>query len=243
MVAFIYIRKSWLLLPFCLPLLNSCLVLKESPKYQFSEAYYHSRLYHKKKKNLYIVPAEDSIKIYSTKHLNKNIDTTKSIKIAFPLHKKPASFENYTFKKGSFDFDVLNILFKYRPPVHHFPAQFNNNILNAAFYIGKRTDFYKLKYKQSPLGVFDRTITHYGYSIGVFTGFGASRIDEYVTQNAITIQYDGVVHIVGLAAVMALDKVNFGLNVGIDHLLDKNKKVWIYQRKPWLGVSLGLNLN
>ena len=28
-----------------------------------------------------------------------------------------------------------------------------------------------------------------------------------------------------------------------DHLFDKNKKDWIYQHKPWVGLAFGLNLN
>ena len=42
---------------------------------------------------------------------------------------------------------------------------------------------------------------------------------------------------------MALDKVNFGLNTGMDFLLDKQRKTWIYQSKPWIGISIGLNMN
>ncbi|MDQ6609277.1 MAG: hypothetical protein M3Y85_05595 [Bacteroidota bacterium] len=224
-------------------LIVSCQTLKESPKFQFSEGYYYSRLYHKKVKKIYIVPGEDSIKIYSAKRIGRGLDTTQTLKLAFPAATKPLSFENYTFAKGSFDIDVLNILFKFRPAINGFPPQLNNNILNAAFYMGRRTDLYKLTYKQTPLGKYERSTTHYGYSFGFFTGIGASRMDEYVTNGALSIQYDGVVGLIGVAGIAALDKLNFGLNIGIDHLFDKNKTVWIYQHRPWVGLSFGLNLN
>lgn len=77
----------------------------------------------------------------------------------------------------------------------------------------------------------------------MFAGIGASRIDEYVSLGALSIQYDGIVGIAGIAGLAAMDKLNFGLNIGIDHLLDKNKRVWIYQHKLWIGLSFGLNLN
>jgi hypothetical protein len=224
---------------------TGCQLLKNSPKYNFSEGYYTSRLYHKKLKKVYIVPYDDSIKIYSAKRLGikGTIDTATALKLAFPANKRPIAFEHYSFRQQSLDLDVLNLLFKYRPPVKGFPPQFNNNILNAALYLGHRSDIYRLSYKRSPLGIDHRTITHYGYSFGIFTGLGASRIDEYVTRGALDIEYDGIVHLAGAAAIIAIDRINFGVNLGIDHLLDRNGKVWIYQGKPWLGMSIGLNLN
>lgn len=226
-----------------LGLLNGCTTLLQSPKYNFTEGYYYSRLFQKKTKHIYVVPGEDSIKIYSAKKLDRRVDTTEALKIALPLNSKPPSFENYSFKKASLDLDVLNILFKLRPSIRGFPPQLNNNILNGAAYLGKRIDIYKINYRKTPLETYQRITNHYGYSVGLFTGIGASRIDEYVTLNALSIQYDGLVNVLGLAGLVALDKINFGLNVGVDHLLDKNRKVWIYQGKPWIGFSFGLNLN
>jgi len=225
-------------------LFSGCTLLKESPKYGFSEGYYYSRLHHKKLKKEYIVPSGDTIKIYAMKQLRKpTVDTVHSLTITFPQNSKPLHFEDYVFKKRSFDLDVLNVLMKLRPSVKDFPPQLNNNILNGAVYIGLRTDLYKLKYIHTPLRVDKRSIRHYGYSFGIFSGIGAAPVDEYVTLNAVNIQYDGVVNLTGIAALLALDNINFGLNLGVDHLLDKNRNKWIYQRKPWIGFSLGLNIN
>ena len=220
-----------------------CHPLKDSTKYQFSEGYYKTRLNHKRTKKVYVVPEDDSIKIYSLKRIGMGLDTTQALKIAFPLHEKPKTFENYYFKKGSFDFDVLNVLFKFRPGVQGFPPQFNNNILNLAFYVGRRKDFYELKYKLNPLGVYTRSLHHFGYSAGFFSGVGGTRIDEFVTLGRSNIQYDGVVNLSGLALIMAVDKVNFGITAGMDHLLDKHSSAWIYQGRMWLGLSIGFNLN
>ena len=223
--------------------LDSCETLKESSKYNFTEGYYHSRLYHKKNKKVYVVPDDDSIKVYSAKKIREGkIDTTKSIKIAFPADQKPAQFENYMFTRSSFDLDVLTVLFKYRPAVPGFPRQFNATF-NGAVYTGYRFDTYQLHYDKNPMEAYKRTITHYGYSFGIFSGFGSARIDEYVTNNAINIEYDGVVNLTGVAAIVAVNKLTFGLTFGVDHLLDSNRHHWVNQGKPWVGLSLGLNLN
>ncbi len=238
--------KAFWLIPFfafLLGTLSSCTSIKQSSKYGFTEGYYRSRLFHKKRKKIYVVPGDDSIKVYSAKSLQKSfIDTTKLLKIAFPANNKPREFTSYNFQRKTMDLDVLSVLFKYRPAVSNFPRQLNATF-NGALYLGYRTDLYRLHYKQTPLQVYKRDITHYGFSFGAFAGFGTARIDEYVTNNAISIQYDGVVNLAGIAAIIAVDKVSFGLNLGVDHLLDKHRKYWVNEGKPWLGLSVGLNLN
>lgn len=63
------------------------------------------------------------------------------------------------------------------------------------------------------------------------------------TFNKISQEYDGVVWNKGLAGILAINNFTVGLSLGIDNLLDKNKKVWIYESKPWVGIAFGLNLN
>lgn len=225
-------------------LLTSCDSLKQSSKYQLNEGFYKSRLFHKKLKKVYVVPGDDSIKVYTAKRLkNDFVDTNRSLKIAFPATRKPLEFYNYIFRQNTFDIDVLSILFKYRPSNKALPNQFTTSIYNGAVYLGYRTDIYRLRYKESPLHLFKREITHYGFSFGMFTGLGASRIDDNVMDPPIGIQYDGFVNLSGLAAIIGVNKLTCGLTLGFDHLLDKNKHSWIYEGKPWIGIALGLNLN
>ena len=77
----------------------------------------------------------------------------------------------------------------------------------------------------------------------MFTGIGAARIDPSVTNNGISYEYDGAVNLLGINAVLGVEKLSLGLAVGVDHLLDKNRKHWVNQAKPWVGISFGLNLN
>jgi hypothetical protein len=86
-------------------------------------------------------------------------------------------------------------------------------------------------------------MNHFGYSIGFFGGLGATSMNPSVTNNLVTIEYDGVVITKGIAGLIGIGNLTFGAAVGLDHLMDKNRKAWIYQRKPWVGFTLGLNLN
>lgn len=221
--------------------LSSCETLKQSSKYQFNEGYY--KIHNGKKiEKVYVLTGSDTIKEYSKSIITqKKIDTTKVISIAFPAL-KPSQFTGHSFRQSTFDADVLTVLFKYRPAVKDFPPQFNAGF-NGAFYFGYRTDVYKLSYKETPLQIYKRQVTHYGYSVGFFTGFGTARIDEYDTENALAIEYDGLVNLSGLALILAVDKLTAGVTFGVDHLLDRNKSLWVNNAKPWLGLSLGLNLN
>ena len=222
-------------------LFTSCESLKESSKYQFVEGYYKVPLKGKKEK-LYVLTGSDTIKAYRKKDIDGiKIDTSHAFLFAFPSV-KPKDFQGYTFTRNTFDFDVLTVLFKYRFPVKGFPPQLNASF-NGAIYIGYRTDVYKLSYHTTPLHYMKRSITHIGYSVGVFSGFGTARIDEYDTEGALSYEYDGLVNLTGVAVIAAIDKLTAGLTFGVDHLLDKNSAVWINNAKPWIGLSLGLNLN
>ena len=210
---------------FSLLILSSCESLKESSKYQFVEGFYKASAKGKTEK-LYVLTGSDTIKAYRARDISgERIDTTHALLFAFPPI-KPDNFSSIGFTRNTLDFDILTILFKYRFPVKGFPPQLNASF-NGALYLGYRTDVYKLSYKTTPMRYVKRSITHYGYSIGIFSGFGTARIDEYDTEGAIAYEYDGLVNLTGVAIIAALDKLTAGLTIGIDHLLDKNSSNWI----------------
>ena len=68
-------------------------------------------------------------------------------------------------------------------------------------------------------------------------------IDEFVTNNAINIEYDGVVNLSGINIIAGIEKFSLGLAVGVDHLLDQNRKYWLNNGKTWVGLSFGVKLN
>ncbi len=69
------------------------------------------------------------------------------------------------------------------------------------------------------------------------------RNQEEVINNRIATEYDGVVIRKGIAGLIGIGNLTFGAAIGLDHLMDKNRKMWIYQSKPWAGFTVGLNLN
>jgi hypothetical protein len=234
---------KFLLLFLSLIAVMSCQPTRQSSKYGLVEGRYSGHGNGQNVVPVYVFPDDDSIKLYSSLLANNGrADSAQSLLMAFPAiyHNGP---KKYSFSQHTLDLDVLSILLKYRPAVQGFPNQLNTSILNGAVFFGYRTDRYNLSYQESAFGVEKRSVNHTGLSFGVFSGIGASRIDPFVTRGALAIEYDGLVNPSGIATIIAVDKLTFGLTFGVDHLLDKNHGVWIYQGKPWMGLSVGLNLN
>jgi hypothetical protein len=68
-------------------------------------------------------------------------------------------------------------------------------------------------------------------------------MNPFVTNNNIQSEYDGVVITKGIAGLIGVGEFTFGGAVGFDNLMDKNRNTWIYQGKPWLGFTVGFNIN
>lgn len=223
-------------------LFTSCALYRTTPKYEFKDEFYTVK-HHKDKYPIYIHNTGDTIKLYSLSERNRiyKIDTSH-YKAAILPASTDSAIDGHIFMRNSFDLDFLTIVSKYRPATKGFPNQFNTN-LNGAAYIGFRKDIYQINYHQNRLGFYNQNITHYGISLGGFAGIGSTAINEWTTQPSLDKEYDGVVFTKGLAAIIGIDKLNFGLAVGWDNLLDKYKTFWLYQHKAWYGVTLGLNLN
>ncbi|MDQ3291579.1 MAG: hypothetical protein M3Q05_09850 [Bacteroidota bacterium] len=149
--------------------------------------------------------------------------------------------QNLRFHRHTFDVDVFTIPFKIRPGVKDFPMQLNPNF-SGALYLGRRHDYYRIRTvtKQSERLV---KITGVGYGYGGILGIGGVTMNPFVTHNKINYEYDGFVITGGLAGIYDAKKFNLGLALGTDLLLDKNRKFWLYQGKPWLGFLFGINLN
>ena len=219
-----------------------CGVIRDTPKYSFADGYYRSKIFNQKLAKVYVNNTEDSVVVYHHSDNNDSVSEVNGLKISFPLIKSGSSIPTYNFRQSSFDVDFLTIPFKYRPLSKMLPPQFNTN-LNGVIYIGYRNDMYRIKYKKTPVKTFVRQTNHYGFSFGLFSGFGGTAMNTWVTNNQISSEYDGVVWSKGVAAIIGIDNFSIGLALGIDDLLESNRKYWIYQNKPWFGLAFGLNLN
>ena len=93
------------------------------------------------------------------------------------------------------------------------------------------------------MGNYKKHTNHFGHSFGVFLGFTSADIrSEYTSGHAVK-RYTGFALTTGGAFLVGINNFTVGVAVGFDYLLDENKKHWIYQNKPWLGLTVGMGLN
>ena len=215
------------------------------PKFGFSEGVYNAKLEENgKREKVYVDVFPDSLAIYHLNNADEGllVDTSQKIILPIPEETNQIDKRSLFFTKHSLDLDVLTFPLQYMPPTGDIPAQLGSS-LSAALYLGYRGDDFRIKYKKTPLGDYKKYTNHFGHSFGIFAGFCASEISAESTDNQVAVDYDGVSLIFGGAFLVGINDFTVGFAVGFDHLLDKNKVHWIYQNKPWLGLTVGLSLN
>lgn len=223
-------------------LLSACANLTKSAKYGLADGYYKAITKERKDASVYVYTSEDTLVAYMAEKGKEISEKSPQQAVIFPETSLKDIPPTYIFKEYSFDLDVLTIPFKYRGPEKEMERQLTTQF-NGALYAGYRTDRYRVSYGPTPLGLAERSIQHYGYSIGLFSGIGAESINPWVTQDQYAGEYEGFVWSQGIAGIIGINNFNVGLGLGFDYLLDSNRKIWIYQRTPWLGLMVGLNLN
>ncbi|GAB3998278.1 hypothetical protein GCM10028807_45550 [Spirosoma daeguense] len=175
------------------------------------------------------------------------VDLGDSLELIVPHSDKryyvaPPIYKNWTFRRSEIDVDVFTLPFKIRPAQGALPAQLNSNF-NAALYVGRRVDLYNYRWQPVTPTFGIRQLRSRGFGYGFFAGIGSATMTDFVTRSPIGIEYEGVVLDAGIATIYDARVFNVGLALGIDYLADANRKLWIYQQKPWFGVLFGLNLN
>jgi len=152
---------------------------------------------------------------------------------------KPAP--GYTFLRRSFDIDVMTVPFKFRPAVENLPRQLNVDF-NGSLFLGYRLDQYKPHYNETPAGI-EKKVRHLAITAGIFGGLGTSSITPWTTNYGTTDEYNGFILNRGISLMGGVNNLTVGVGVGWDYLTDRDKEIWIYQNKPWYGLTLSLNLN
>ncbi|WP_207431705.1 hypothetical protein [Sabulibacter ruber] len=230
------------LFPLLIALISGCGLLRKSAKDEFVDGYYRQR-FTGKKQLVYVNVDENKVLVYPVHSKETSPEPDTANVLAFyseENHSKalPVSI----FSKKSLDLDFLTTPLKYRFPTAGIPRQLNSN-LNGSIYVGMRTDRYVLHYHSTPLRKAERSITHLGFSAGLFSGLGNTAINPTTTQDQVNQEYDGIIWSKGIAGIVAINNFTAGLALGFDNLLDTNRRYWAYQYKPWIGLSFGLNLN
>ncbi len=225
-------------------LLTGCTYLHQSSKKDFNSDFY--KLYNintKTSQKVYVHILNDTIKVYSTIIVNNKYIVDTTITIENILKSSSFKMNDLVLKQNSFDIDFFTTPLKFRPKQGNVPTQLNNTILNGEVYFGYRIDRFSIKSIINPLNKYSTKINLFGFSMGGFTGLGNTFLSPTNTNNILQQEYDGIVWGKGVAGNIAVNNLAIGLALGFDNLLDYNKTIWIYEGKPWLGLTLGLNLN
>lgn len=224
-------------------LFSGCNILQDVSLNEMERGKYKLSASDKSSEKIYADWNNDTLVLYSLNNLKangKNREVTDVL--AFPEKITENNFNSVKLLQASFDLDFITVLFKYRPGQGNLPRQLNSD-LSGGIYMGYRRDIFNLYYEKNPAEIFHREVSHFGYSFGIFSGIGATAMNPWVTNNNITDEYEGVVWMNGIAGIVGVGQFTLGLTLGWDYLLDHNRKFWIYQNKPWLGLSVGINLN
>lgn len=218
---------------------SACNSFRETSKYEFQSARYYTSIIPSANNKVYVNVEEDTISVHPVETIEGEEVIVKTPKF---IYTENVFQERELFHNPSFDIDLLTVPVKFLFAQQDVPNQLTTNF-QGVFYLGYRNDFYSISYRNRPLSGPERRIRHFGSSFGIFGGLGATAINPWVTGDAVNIEYDGVVFSRGLAWIIGFNNLNVGLAFGIDYLLDRNRSVWIYQNKPWIGTAIGINLN
>lgn len=219
-------------------LLSSCNTLEKASSHGFNCGYYKLKSENKNIENVYLAITDEQINVYQ--HKKQHLDQKQFLTI--PLKTTDSLiFNQMVFKKQSLDFDLTSILFKYRPSSYGLPAQLTTD-LNIALYTGWRYDSYQIKRKKDPLGKRYYKINNRGYDFGFFAGPGTTLVSPFTTRNNRSDEYNGMIIQGGIAGFIELSMASFGFAAGYDYLLSQDRKIWIYNNKPWIGFVVGIAL-
>jgi len=220
-------------------ILTSCNTLENASIHGFNNGFYKLKTENNDVQDVYLDVTDEQLDVYSL----INGQPEKKHFLTIPLKASDnLMFNPIIFKKQSLDIDITTMLLKYRPSVYGLPAQLTTD-LNFAMYTGWRYDNYKIISKMDPLGRSYCKITNRGYDFGFFAGPGTTLISPFTTQNSLSDEYSGMIIQAGIAGFLEFDMASFGFAIGYDYLLNPDRKVWIYNNKPWVGFIVGIALN
>ena len=155
---------------------------------------------------------------------------------------KPDQTRDQYLFQGNVDIDVMYALFKYRPATASLPRQVTNSF-NANVFAGYRLDRFHMKFRRTHSGTPLYKLHHRSVGIGIFGGLGAATVATWTTQYRTTDDYYGLTISRGVMVIGGIDALTVGISLGFDRLKDRDKNIWIYQDKPWYGLTLGVNIN
>jgi len=240
---YLFVRNSntyFVITIWLIGLLTSCNTLEKASLHGLNSGYYKLKSDTIKAQGVYLDVTDEKIEVYH--HIKRQPDKKQFLTIPLNTITDSLIFNRMVFKKQSLDVDMTSILMKYRPSNYGLPAQLTTD-LNIALYSGWRHDSYHITRKKDPLGKRYYKINNRGYDFGFFAGPGTTLISPFTTQNKKADEYSGMIIQTGIAGFIESNVASFGLAIGYDYLLNPDRKIWIYNNKPWVGFVVGIALN
>ncbi|MDP4222817.1 MAG: hypothetical protein Q8868_05830 [Bacteroidota bacterium] len=218
-----------------------CVPFDKIYSHEFNSGYFNLKSSGLAPQKIYIDINGDSLSVYPVIQEGKESIPDKSGLRGTRIEKVlPGNFlYGSTFVKTSADVDLSTVILKFRPAAKGVASQLNSNV-NGLFYIGFRKDFFRFKASASPVKEITPFIRHTGFDFGLFGGIGITPVNPTVTMNRTIQEYDGIVFQKGIAFFATYESLSVGIALGFDNLLNPDRKIWIYNQKPWLGIVLGI---
>ena len=216
----------------------SCNTLEKASVHGLTSGYYRMDS-GKESRKVYVDVSGEKIDIYDVKGLINGNHLMAPIPI---FNSDSLLIRPLKLKKQSLDIDITTILLKYRPSISGLPRQLTNE-LNMALYAGWRHDNFRIRSSSDPLGRAYRKSNNLGYDFGIFAGPGTTPVNPFSTNGRTGNDYSGMILQTGIAAFIESNIASFGVAIGADQLMNRDRKIWIYHKKPWVGFVVGIALN
>lgn len=217
----------------------SCSTLEKASTHGLSSGYYTMKPVKGETQKVYLDIKDDTVSVH---HVVKAEPERSRSSVIDLKASGDVDMDPVVFRKQSLDIDITSILLKYRPSVSGLPAQLTTDI-NFALYAGWRFDSYHMSTGKDPLGKTYVKTRARGFDFGFFAGAGAASVSPLNTLGRVNDEYSSMILQGGVAGFVETNFASFGVAVGVDHLLSKDRQVWVYQNKPWVGFIIGIALN
>lgn len=170
----------------------------------------------------------DSLSIFFF-HYNRRLDRVDE--------KSPWFYYHLT----TFDIDLFTIPFKYRFATAGRAGQLSTSA-NLGVYTGIRYDLGRYR------NIYFRRerrsdIQSFSFGLGTVLSIDPVLVNAFNTLGRVTDEYDALGINYGLAAILGYKSLTAGLALGFENLADRNNRLWVYRQKPWLGLTVGININ
>ena len=152
------------------------------------------------------------------------------------------NYEGFRYSDARLVLQALSLPLKFRPAVSgqdSLPATVETGF-NPAFALGYQYRQNRYTVQKNALG---NNVTSLAITGGALVGVSAVGLKSANTSGAdIGVERSVPAASVGLFGLMGFDRINIGFALGLDHAFGARSDDWLYQHKPWYGVSVGLDL-